>query len=98
MRQSLHADFTEPYPVVVCSCCRHRFYRFEEIHSHVIGIFYGLGDVKYSVAWNCPKCDSTQSVLWAEASEEVRRIGENIELLAAMIAAEMPAAGMEEAA
>ncbi|RJP17207.1 MAG: hypothetical protein C4529_15030 [Deltaproteobacteria bacterium] len=82
-------------PVDVCSCCKRRIYRFEEIHPHVIGIMWGLGNKEYAVSWNCPRCGSTQSVLWAEASHEMRRIAENVGLLAAMTAAEMPAVGPE---
>ncbi len=89
-------DDAFPYavPVDVCSCCRRRIYRFEEVYPRVIGVQRGLEGERYLVLYNCV-CGSTQAVLWAEAPLAMREIAENVSLLAAMIAAPMPAVGPE---
>lgn len=82
-------------PVDVCNCCRQRFYRFEEVYPYVIGVQRDLQLAPRLILYNCPRCGSTQAVLWAEASSEMQGVAENVELLAAMIVAEMPAVGPE---
>ncbi len=82
-------------PVDICSNCRRRIYRFEEVFPDVIGIKRGVWDEPYAISWVCPHCGSTQAILWGEASIEMRDLAENVELLAAMIVAEMPAVGPE---
>ncbi|MDA8123497.1 MAG: hypothetical protein M0Z38_13155 [Deltaproteobacteria bacterium] len=90
-------DDAFPYaePVDVCNCCRRRFYRFEQVYPHVIGVQRDLQDEPRLVLYICPRCGSTQAVLWAEASSEMQDVAENVELLAAMIVAETPAVGPE---
>ena len=80
-------------PVDICNCCRRRFYRFEEVYSHVIGVQRDLQLEPRLILYNCPGCGSTQAVLWAETSSGMQEVAENVELLTAMIVAEMPAVG-----
>ena len=84
----------DAFPVDVCSCCKRRIYRFEEVYPDVIGIQRGLDGERYLILYNC-SCGSTQSVLWAEAPHEMQDIAGNVSLLAAMTVAESPAVGPE---
>ncbi len=82
-------------PVDVCNCCRRRIYRFEEVYADVIGIQRDLAEVPRLILYNCSRCGSTQAVLWAETSSGMQEVAETVELLTAMIVAEMPAVGPE---
>lgn len=90
-------DDAFPYavPVDVCSCCKRRIYRFEEVYPDVIGIQRDLREEPRLILYNC-SCGSTQAVVWGEASKGMQGVAENVELLAAMTAAEMPAVGPQE--